>query len=265
MNNMNVAVTLVSTYDMRLVLLSYVIAVFASYTALDLAGRVTTSQGSRRNFWWFGGACAMGVGIWSMHFVAMLAFSLSIPISYDIGITLASMVAGIIASGIALFVVSRKALSMTQLILGGILMGAGIGAMHYTGMAAMRMAAKIWYDPTLFAISIVVAVTVSIVALWLAFHLRGESGTVGNLQKMVSALVIGGAIVGMNFTGQAATNFTPINAGTAFNSEAYQSGNSWLAIAIGIATSFILGAVLLSSLYSKHNAAPTGREASALR
>jgi len=261
MKTSDMAITMVGAYDMRLVLLSYIIAAVASYVALDLAGRVTATQGTARKLWLMGGAVAMGVGIWSMHFIAMLAFSLPVAVSYDTMITLASMVAAIGTSGIALFIVSREAMGMVPLISGAVLMGAGIGTMHYTGMAAMRLEASMWYDQTLFVTSVVVAIVVSMVALWLAFHLRGETSGTGTLQKIVSALVMGAAIVGMHFTGQAATNFSPTQASIAAQSASSAVSHSWLAAAVGITTGLILVLALASSFINKRSAAPVPKEA----
>jgi len=261
MNAMDMNVTMVGSYDMRLVFLSYVIAAVASFVALDLAGRVTASQGSARKLWLMGGAIAMGVGIWSMHFIAMLAFSLPVPVTYDAMITAASLLAAIATSGIALFIVSREALGMVPLISGSVLMGAGIGTMHYTGMAAMRLDATMWYDTTFFAASIVVAIVVSLVALWLAFHLRGETSGIGTLQKIVSALVMGAAIVGMHFTGQLATNFTPTAASMAAQASASTAGRSGLAAAVGITTGLILMFALVSSFLNRRTASHIPKEA----
>src|SRR5579884_1656338 len=244
--------TMTSSYDMLLVVLSIVVAIVASYTALNLAGRVTAAQGSSRVAWLLGGATAMGIGIWSMHFIAMLAFSLPVPISYNMGITFLSMVAGIIASAIALFIVSRSTMGVLQLTLGGVLMGAGIGTMHYTGMAAVQVDAAVSYDPVFFVLSVIIAVVVSIVALWLAFHLRNETGTVGMLQKGISAFVMGGAIVGLHYTAMMASNFMPTATSSAVPAVAKAGmDNSWLAWVIGISTFVILGLALISSLISQ--------------
>src|SRR5438552_7373370 len=124
------------TYDYRLVGLSVAIAVLASYAALDLAGRVTSAHGRARTLWLSGGAIAMGLGIWSMHYVGMLAFQLPVPVLYDWPLVLVSLLAAILASAIALFVVSRKTMGKTSALLGSICMGAAIAGMHYIGMAA---------------------------------------------------------------------------------------------------------------------------------
>lgn len=265
MKTMDMTVTMVGTYDMRLVLLSYVIAVIASFAALDLAGRVTATHGSARKLWLMGGAVAMGVGIWSMHFIAMLAFRLPVPIAYNTLITLALLVAAMVASGVALFIVSREAMGMVPLVSGAVLMGIGVGTMHYTGMAAMRLEAVMWYDTTLFLAPVIVAIVVSLVALWLASHLRGETSGIGVLQKVVSALVMGGAVVGVHFTGQAATNFSPTEASMAAQSLSSTGDNSWLAVAVGITTSLILCLALVSSFLNRRTASQIPREVGALR
>src|ERR671935_2819073 len=128
-----------STYDSLLVALSIVVAILASYTALALAGRVTVAQGAARRAWLLGGSIAMGTGIWSMHFVAMLAFRLPVPIAYDVPRVALSLLAAIAVSAFALLIASRPSVGTLQLIAAGSLMGGGIATMHYTGMAAIRL------------------------------------------------------------------------------------------------------------------------------
>src|SRR5262245_47301931 len=144
-------------YDAGLVALSYVVASLAAYTAIDLAGRVSEYRAEPRRAaaWLLGGAFAMGAGIWSMHFVAMLAYQLPIAVRYEPWTTLASMVAAIVTSGFALYIVTRGALSWGRLLVGGAIMGAGIGTMHYTGMAAMRLDALVMYEIAPWLLSIV--------------------------------------------------------------------------------------------------------------
>src|SRR6476659_2936662 len=131
-----------ATYNYWIVALSLFIAICASHTALDLAGRTTAAQGRMRFVWLVGGAVSMGLGIWSMHYVAMLAFSLPVPIRYHLPTVVYSLIAAIIASGVALFVVSRTQWSWPSAIVGSVVMGSGIGIMHYTGMYAMRLQAQ---------------------------------------------------------------------------------------------------------------------------
>src|SRR5688572_29089682 len=193
-----------ATYDTGLVVLSYVVASLAAYTAIDLAGRVSEyrSEPRRAAAWLAGGAFAMGAGIWSMHFVAMLAYQLPIPVRYEAWTTLASMVAAIATSGFALFVVTRPVLSWRRLVMGGVIMGAGIGTMHYTGMAALRLDALVMYYLGGWLLSIVNAIVCSTIAIWLVFRLGGGN----NLKlKVAAALVMGVAICGMHYTGMYAT------------------------------------------------------------
>src|SRR5262245_15703434 len=184
-------------YEPFLVALSYVISVFGSYTALQLA--IAIPQGRT----WggvigscIGAATAVGGGaIWSMHFIGMNAADLGIPVAYDPVLTIASLVLAILAPALGLFIVGRSDGGWLNLPLGGVLTGAGVALMHYTGMAAMIMPAKISYDPTLFWTANAIAVVAATVALWLAFNLRGT------LQRFGSAFVMGVAVCGMHYTG----------------------------------------------------------------
>ncbi len=197
---------LVGSYNSLLVFFSLTVAILASYTALDMAGRVATAQGSSSRWWLAGGACAMGTGIWSMHFVGMLAFSLPIPLGFDPAITLLSFVIAILSSAFALWVVCQKTLPWPRLGLASLVMGLGIAGMHYTGMAAMQMAPAIQYDPPLFVLSIVIAFIASGAALWIAFNLRLNLPQV-RLRRAVAAVIMGIAIAGMHYTGMIAAQF----------------------------------------------------------
>src|SRR5437868_5559915 len=160
------------SYDYRLVGVSVTIAVLASYAALDLAGRVTSSRGRTRAIWLSGGATAMGLGIWSMHYVGMLAFQLPVPVLYDWLLVLASLLAAIVASAIALFVVSRRTMGIVSALLGSLCMGGAIAGMHYIGMAAMRLPAMCHYTASIVGVSIALAIVISLVALMLTFYFR---------------------------------------------------------------------------------------------
>lgn len=162
------------THNIGLVALSFAIAIVASYTALALAGRLQSALKWRRRFWLLGGAVAMGTGIWSMHFVAMLAFQLPQPVSYNVWITLLSLLCAISASGIALWLLSQS-VSIPLLVGGGVCMGLAIAWMHYTGMAAMQLQACIEYDWRLVGLSVAIAIGASFIALSLAFRLQNES------------------------------------------------------------------------------------------
>jgi signal transduction histidine kinase len=206
---MNTAIpAIVGYYDYKLVVLSVLIALFAAYAALDLAGRVTAAQGASRSAWLIGGASAMGIGIWSMHYMGMEAFRLPVAVQYDWPTVLASMIAAISASAIALWIVSRKSMSLWVAIAGSIPMGGGIAAMHYIGMEAMRLPAMCSYSPALVALSVALAIVISFVALWLTFAARGEIRT-WSWRKSGSALVMGLAIPVMHYVGMAAVHFFP--------------------------------------------------------
>lgn len=194
------------SYDHLQVVLSVLVAVSASYAALDLAGRVTAASGWVRTVWLTGGAAAMGLGICSMHFVGMLAFSLPVPIGYDWPTVLVALLAGILSSAFALYVASRQKMGPLQASIGSLIMGSGIAALHYIGMAAMRLAATCQFDPLLVTLSVVLAVLFSLGALLLAFDPREETrGTAS--RKMASAVALGGAISTMHYTGMASASF----------------------------------------------------------
>lgn len=236
------------TYNPYLVIVSAFIAVLASYAALDLAGRVATSQGSDRKVWLVGGAIAMGTGIWSMHFLAMLAFSLHsatqpIPVSYNFLVTLVSLLAAIFASGLALSLVSRPRVSVPTLLTSAVCMGVGVGAMHYLGMAAMQMSAIIRYQPPLFALSIAVAIIVSFVALKLFLMFRRQTQDVSKKPQLIfSALIMGAGILLLHYTGMAAAVFIA-------DYERYVSNtgldHTTLAFYVACFTFLILGAALV--------------------
>jgi two-component system, sensor histidine kinase and response regulator len=198
---------MVGSYDYQLVALSVLIAVLASYSALDLTGRVTAARGAARMVWLTGGAVAMGLGIWSMHYVGMLAFRLPVPVQYDWPTVLLSLLAAMCASAIALFVASRTTMGLARAAIGSVFMGGAIAGMHYIGMAAMRLPAMCSYSTGIVAVSVALAIVISFVALLLTFHFRGET-TSGGWRKALSAVVMGAAIPVMHYTGMAAARFT---------------------------------------------------------
>jgi NO-binding membrane sensor protein with MHYT domain/two-component sensor histidine kinase len=196
------------SYDYRLVAVSVLIAICAAYVALDLAGRITAARGRLRLAWLAGGAIAMGLGIWSMHYIGMLAFDLPVPVLYDWPTVLLSLLAAVFASLVALFVVSRPKLDLPRAVVGGAIMGSGIATMHYTGMAAMRLPATYTYRPSLLILSVVLAIVISMVAIWLTFRLREEDQASAG-RKIACAAMMGAAIPVMHYTGMAAARFTP--------------------------------------------------------
>src|SRR5262249_39852155 len=152
--------------------LSFLIAAMASYAAFNLAGRIAIYRDRKRFAWVAGGASAMGIGIWSMHYTGMLAFSLPVAVTYHVPTVAVSLVAAVIGAAVALTIVGRDRLSRPSLALGSLAMGGGIGTMHYIGMAAMRGRMMTNYSPSLVVLSLVVAVGLSCLALWLMFYFR---------------------------------------------------------------------------------------------
>jgi diguanylate cyclase (GGDEF)-like protein len=231
-------------YNPWLVTVSVLIAMLASFTALDMAGRVTEAQG-RSSMWWLaGGSVAMGIGIWSMHFVGMLAFSLPVPMGYDPWITALSLAIAIALSAFALWRVCFAAMSWLRLGAGAVLMGSGVCAMHYTGMAAMRMNPAIQYDPMLFSASVAIAVAASGAALWITFYLR-KNGKYVWLMRCGAAVVMGLAIAGMHYTGMAAARFP---AGSVCTMGHPGMAASWMAPVLIVFTLAVLAIALITSV-----------------
>ncbi len=222
-------------YNLLLVLVSYAIAVFGSYVGLNLAIRVPGAKaGTDLYFWVALSAIAIGGAIWSMHYIGMMAFDMQMPVSYDLGLTIVSMLLAVVFVAVGIVIVGRGVPSMAKLIGGGTLTGLGVAGMHYTGMASMQMEATVAYDTALLVASIIIAIVASIAALWLAFNLRG------NLQRFGSAFIMGIAVCGMHYTGMAAMTMT--HTGDMMSMGAGQS-NTFLAsmfIFIGAAIVFSL-------------------------
>jgi NO-binding membrane sensor protein with MHYT domain len=234
------------TYNPYLVALSILVAYFASYTALDLGGRVETAWGLPRRVWLAAAAIAMGGGIWSMHFVGMLAFTMPMPMSYDIGLTILSLLLAIFVTSCGIYVISRQSVSPLRLVLSGIFMGVGIVTMHYTGMTAMRGDAELSYDRVFVVLSVIVATGAATAALWLAFR------TAGLGQKLAAAAVMGLAVSGMHYTGMRAAIFTahgPVNEAQGIAS--LDQTNLALAVA-GIAFVILTLALIASEAEQKH-------------
>ncbi|MGB3681618.1 MAG: PAS domain S-box protein [Rubrobacteraceae bacterium] len=240
------------TYNFFLVALSIVIAVISSYAALDLAGRITVAKGRAGWTWLAGGALAIGVGIWSMHFVGMLAFSIPLPMTYDVLTVLVSLLVAGVASALALYVASRQSMGWLQLAWGSVFMAVGILGMHYIGMEGMQMQARISYDPRLVGLSAVIALGASLAALWLAYQLRRDSlNARGLVLKLGSALAMGGAIAGMHYTGVAAASFTPTGDLSVARPQQAVLDTSLLAASVTMATLIILGIAIFIAILNR--------------
>lgn len=236
-------------YDPVLVGLSMVVAVFASFAALLVSEHVTNTESlAIRRIWTAVGGLSLGAGIWAMHFIGMLAFSLPCSTSYDATLTWFSTIPGILASILALRIISHRELSRARLLMGGLLLGTGIGAMHYSGMAAMRLNGLIRYDVTLFFLSIIVAVVLAIFALWIKFRLQSQHATRNTGVMIASAVVMGLAVSGMHYTAMAAAYFirngeaTPVASGMS---------PTFLAATVWVITSLIVGMTIIAIYASR--------------
>lgn len=200
------------TYDWFLVLASLAIAIVASYTSLDVAARLRLAMPLlQRSIWLVSGSLAMGVGIWSMHFVGMLALSLPIAVQYDITTTALSMVWAVVASGMALYAMSREVMRWSLLV-GGACIGLAIVAMHYTGMAAMRIPGEVHHSPLGVVGAVMIALVASYGAVWLSFRLARRSITQSPMmdlswESLSSATIMGLGIGGMHYMAMGATQF----------------------------------------------------------
>jgi len=230
-------------YSPALVALSIVIAIFASYTALDLGGRVRGAALGPRWTWVAGASLAMGGGIWSMHFIGMLAFDMAISVTYATGLTLLSFVIAVGVTGAAFAWVSREGARPGDVLVSGPLMGVGIAAMHYTGMAAMRMPGNVAYSLPIVGISVLIAITAATAALWLTFRQNDV------WQKLLASGVMGLAVAGMHYTGVAAATFTPALQQNAANGMdgAVGLGQQNLALYVAGTTFLILFLAMLAS------------------
>jgi NO-binding membrane sensor protein with MHYT domain/CheY-like chemotaxis protein len=236
-------------YHHGLVLISLVVAILASYTALTLALRIRSSTGWPARAWLVGGGFAMGIGIWAMHFVGMLALRLPIPINYELSITVLSMVIAIAVSTFALHIASRSQVSRPRLVLAGVAMGVGICTMHYVGMAAIMIDPPIRYELAWVAASLAIAIAASFAALWVAFNTRDDAAW--QYRLALGAIVMGFAIAGMHYAGMVAAHF-PANA---LGAEGVLMDRPWLAGSVSTISVFILLATLLLSMMDAQAAA----------
>src|SRR4030081_1640681 len=246
----------IGTHNPYLVALSILVASFASYTALDLGGHVAAARGLARRVWLVAAAITMGGGIWSMHFIGMLAFVMPIPMSYDIGLTTLSLMVAIFVTGGGFYIINRPGASPFRLVLSGIFMGLGFVAMHYIGMAAMRGHADLSYNRLFVALSLVIAIGASTAALWLA------SRTTDLGQKFVAAVFMGLAISGMHYTAMRAAIFTahgPVHEDQV-NASLDQTN---LALAVAGITIVILAFASIASLFEQKRAEEALRQARA--
>jgi len=229
------------SYHPLFVLLSVMVATLAAYTALELAARIPSdAERGRRQRWLAGGCVALGIGIWSMHFIGMMALSLPIAIGFDALLTALSVLLASASAYLALATVTRGSLTPKRLVLAGTLMGLGIASMHYCGMAAMKMAPGIQYSMPIVALSVLLAIAASMAALLIAFRLRNAGDDYVVVKRFAGALVMGLAIAGMHYTGMAAASFAPGAVCLTVNA----IGADWLAALVSVASFLVLAGTL---------------------
>lgn len=201
-------------YNLWLVLLSYGVSLAGALTGLMMTRYIRQTDGSISLFWLSAASIVIGGGaIWSMHFLGMIAYDPGTLVSYDIATTIGSFIVPIVLTGLGLYGVFRWRASANALIAGGVLMGAGVATMHYAGMAAMRIAATMSYDPILLGASLVIAVAASMIALWVFERLEGAA-------RFASAPVLAAAVCGMHYTGMAAMRLSPAQGSVDYYSNA---------------------------------------------
>ena len=239
-------------YNLVLVGLSYAVAALAAFAALYIAAQAQDEGNTRaRRLGWVGfGGLFMGSGIWAMHFIGMLAYSLPMTVTYDPVLTIISVIPGILGSAAALYVLSTSEPSHRSVVGGSLFLAAGIGVLHYTGMEAMRMEGVLRYDVTLFVGSVLVAFLLALIALYARFLIEPRSSGLG--VKAISAAVIGAAVSGMHYTAMGASYFFPPESGLSDTMGAVTGpvayDASLLAGAIGLVTVVLLSIPLLGAM-----------------
>ncbi|WP_042222313.1 bifunctional diguanylate cyclase/phosphodiesterase [Oceanobacillus manasiensis] len=239
-------------YNVPLVILSIAIAIFSSYTALSLVNRLKLAKGNLRRVWLSAGAFSFGFGIWSMHFIAMLAFHLSIEVSYNVVLVVLSILLAVLASGIAFFIVSKELTKRRFMLIGAFFIGTGIVSMHYIGMDAMQMEATIVYNHFLLILSFIIAYLTSWAALYLLFYFQKDSSRFSlRVRKVISSVVMGMAISGMHYTGMAAADFTTMHEHHAMHNMGGTINSTIMAYTVGVGMAVILGIVLVSIYFDR--------------
>jgi NO-binding membrane sensor protein with MHYT domain/signal transduction histidine kinase len=236
-------------------MLSFAVALFASYTALDMGTRLRRATGHARRLWLGGSAVVLGGGIWSMHFIAMLAFNAGVPVSYDPGLTALSLVIAIAIVALGFHLVTRANSSLPRLVLSGCIVGVGVAAMHYTGMSAVILSGVIQYDPLLVGASVLVAIVAATAALWLTLNLTNS------WQRVAAAVVMAVAVCGMHYTAMLATRISIVPCKAA----ADPYSGMILAAAIAVGVFLILCLALVCVFVDRRFELLAEREAESLR
>ncbi|WP_373999122.1 MHYT domain-containing protein [Bdellovibrio bacteriovorus] len=231
-----------------LIALSIVVATMASYVALDIILRIQQTLGRSSLYWLSIGAIVMGIGIWSMHFIGMLALKMpGMEMAYDVWLSILSIVVAISASGLAFFIISRKKVPLYSIILGGLIMAVAIAGMHYIGMASMRMPARIIWDYTLVALSVVIAAIASFAALGVSLKFRTSKSPF--TLHVFASLLMGAAVSGMHYVGMEAATFEHLHDYPSFAGAVL--GTNTLAYVVGGLTCMILIIALTGSIFDR--------------
>lgn len=244
---MNLIEILSSNYDLTLVVISIMVVIFSAFVALDISSRLKVSTAPNQIKWILSGAFILGLGIWAMHFIAMLAFHLSIEVTYNVGLVILSILPALISCAIAFYIISKPSISRIHLLTGSFFIGTGIISMHYLGMEAMQMQAIIIYDTFFWVLSGAIAFATSFVALYLLFSLSNVSGF--HWRKIVSAIIMGMAVAGMHYTGMAAAFFEPAQHHA--NTEGVSLDSTLLAYGVGAGMLLTLGLAFYSVRFDR--------------
>ncbi|WP_282610278.1 MHYT domain-containing protein [Pelagibius sp. Alg239-R121] len=227
-------------YDPALIALSLAVAIIGSYTGLHMVERMVLLSGVVRKSILAASAVAIGVSIWSMHFIGMLALKLPVTINYDILTTLISALVSILMTGAGLALISYGRVTTIKLAAAGVAMGGGISTMHYVGMSAVRANCSIAYTPWLVIASVMIGVLASTLALYLASRDKKR------WQVVCAAIVMGLAMAGMHYVAMGAATFVPLEYLVSVAEPILDP--STLAIIVALTTFFILGFAILSVL-----------------
>lgn len=238
-------------YSVSIVILSIVIAIVASYTALVMNEKMKQNGFFHQHFWLTLASFAMGFGIWSMHFIGMSAFMLPVKMDYDVQLTILSVIPAILASFLAFYISNRTNKSIWSYVIAGVIMGVGISAMHYTGMLAMKMDVEFVYDPLLFFVSVVIAIVVSFVALFI--FSRNLNFLSNIFVRSLTAIVMGLAISSMHYTGMKAVIFYVEELNRPFAAlHLHQMDITMLVVGVTVGISILLGITGLSGVLDRY-------------
>ena len=239
------------THNPFLLLLAYVVACAASFAVLDMAERLShVEKPASQSLWRCVGALCLAGGIWTTHFISMLAFQAPVEIHYALPITFASLLIALIASYLAMLTLSHTQLSLGRYLQASVWIGLGIATMHYVGMAALHSNATPYYNPLLFGLSILIAIGASVAALLLSRHLRNGSGMFHQLLKYGASLVLGAGILSMHMTGMWALSLV-LPAGEQPLLPAAESNHTQLGLSIAVIALLIIGSSISAALADK--------------